>query len=198
LGNWAAVYQILEKNSDGNAIQGRVLAEDTHSSLLLSRQGLLATIGLKDMIVVSSGNAILVCPRDRTQEVRKIGETLREQTEGAAIHRPWGQYTVLEEGPGYKIKKIVVDPGQKLSLQRHQHRAEHWVVIEGAAKVIHGEETVVLRQNESMYIPMGQKHRLDNPGTDPLIIIEVQTGDYVGEDDIERFEDIYGRTTKAE
>lgn len=194
LGNWEAIYQALEKDPDHNAVQGSVRSEDTHSSLLISRKGSLATVGLKDMIVVRAGDDVLVCPRDRAQEVKKISECPPEAAANATSRRPWGQYTVIEEGPGYKIKRIIVDSRQKLSLQRHRHRAEHWIVIQGTARVTAGARQYTLEANESTFIPVGQEHRLENPGAKPLVIIEVQTGDYVGEDDIERLEDIYGRT----
>lgn len=195
LGSWKAVYDALEKDGDGNVLRGRVRADGTRSSLLLSSQGVLAGIGLENMVVVRSGDSVLVCSRDRAEDVKKIAEAIPQPS--ATTERPWGRYTVLEEGPGYKLKRIVVEPGQKLSLQRHQRRAEHWVVIEGTAKVINSDREVLLQKNESTFIPIGEKHRLENPGAEPLIIIEVQTGDYVGEDDIERLEDVYGRPTKS-
>lgn len=193
LGDWEAVYQILPKDLNDNAVHGDVIAQDSRSSLLFSRQGLLGAIGLESLIVVRSGESVLVCPRDRAQNVKKIGESMSQTERPSAVTRPWGRYTVLEEGSGYKIKRIVVDPGQKLSLQSHEHRAEHWVVIQGMARVTNGDSVALLNESESTFIPKGQKHRLENAGETPLIIIEVQSGAYLGEDDIERFEDIYGR-----
>ncbi len=198
LGIWEAVYEKEDKDANQNVIQGDVLALDTQSSLLISKKGLLATIGLEDMTVIQTEDAVLVSRRDRVQEVKRIVERLKERKSPLAethqtVSRPWGTYTVLEEGAGYKIKRIVVHPGQKLSLQRHKQRTEHWVVIEGTAKVANGASEKILRANESTFIAMGEKHRLENPGSTPLTIIEVQTGSYLGEDDIERFEDVYGR-----
>ncbi|HEX5038153.1 MAG TPA: mannose-1-phosphate guanylyltransferase/mannose-6-phosphate isomerase [bacterium] len=195
LGSWESVYQTSPKNGDRNVVEGNVVSEGTHGSLLWSPKGLLAAVGLENMAVIRSGDAVLVCTRERAQDVKKIAEKVENANSGD-VQRPWGRYTVLEEGHGYKIKRIVVDPHQKLSLQRHHQRAEHWVVIGGTAKVVNADEVIFLNKNESTFIPIGQKHRLENPGDSPLVIIEVQTGNYVGEDDIERFEDIYGRTTK--
>jgi mannose-6-phosphate isomerase-like protein (cupin superfamily) len=150
------------------------------------------------MVVAQTDDAVLVCPKERSQDVKKIVELLKDRKNPVidyhpTVRRPWGTFTVLEEGPCFKIKKITVDPGQRLSLQRHRHRAEHWVVVEGTAQVTCGGKQYTLTANESTYISPGLKHRLENPGTSPLSIIEVQTGSYVGEDDIERFEDVYGR-----
>jgi mannose-1-phosphate guanylyltransferase len=156
------------------------------------------TIGLKDLIVVDTEDALLVCSQERIQEVKTVVQQL--QTEGAevansphTVQRPWGTYTVLEEGPGFKVKRVVVRPGASLSLQLHHHRSEHWVVVRGVASVINGEQDFFLSANQSTYIPSNTKHRLSNPGTEPLEIIEVQTGSYLGEDDIVRFADIYDR-----
>lgn len=198
LGGWASVYDVLPKHNDGNAVEGDVVSVDTHNSLLISKKGTLATVGLQDMVVVQTEDSVLVCPKDRSQDVKKIVDILKEKKHPVAddhltVRRPWGTYTVLEEGPYYKIKKIVVDPGNKLSLQMHKHRAEHWVVVEGQAEVHTDNKVYTLQANESTYISPGTKHRLANPFSTPLSIIEVQTGSYVGEDDIERFEDIYGR-----
>lgn len=193
LGDWEAVYQILPKDPNGNAVHGGVIAQDNRSSLLWSRQGFLGAVGLENLIVVRSGESVLVCPRDRAQDVKTIAESISQAETSSAITRPWGRYTVLEEGPGYKIKRIVVEAGQKLSLQRHEHRAEHWVVIQGSARVTNGDSVALLNESESTFIPKGQKHRLENAGKAPLVIVEVQTGKYLGEDDIQRFDDIYGR-----
>ncbi len=198
LGGWSSVFDILPKDENQNAVQGDVVSYDTRSSLLISKKGTLATIGLKDMVVAQTDDAVLVCPKERSQDVKKIVELLKDRKNPVidyhpTVRRPWGTFTVLEEGPCFKIKKITVDPGQRLSLQRHRHRAEHWVVVEGTAQVTCGGKQYTLTANESTYISPGLKHRLENPGTSPLSIIEVQTGSYVGEDDIERFEDVYGR-----
>lgn len=202
LGSWDAIYRRntgnTPKDENANVIQGDVRAVDTSGSLLISHGGFLATIGLKDVVVVQTRDAVLVSRRDRAQDVKKIVDALTENRKSLVeshetVRRPWGAYTVLEEGVGYKIKRILVEPGQKLSLQRHQRRAEHWVIIEGIAKVTRGSEEYFLKKDESTFIPIGEKHRLENPGHSILTIIEVQTGSYVGEDDIQRFEDIYGR-----
>ncbi len=159
---------------------------------------MVATIGLKDLIVVDTPDATLVCPKERAQEVRDVVGILKkkgysEHHEHKTVLRPWGSYTVLDEGPGYKIKKILVKPGHRLSLQRHKKRSEHWVVISGFARVQRGEETLEVRVNQSTYIPRGVKHRLQNPLDVPLEIIEVQSGEYLGEDDIQRFADDFKR-----
>ncbi len=198
LGSWDSVYQYMEKDKDGNVLQGDVLTVDSENSLLISKKGCLATVGLKDMVVVQTDDAVLICPRDRSQDVKNVVDLLKAKKSSlievhTTAHRPWGTYTVLEEGPGFKIKRIMVYPGQKLSLQSHEHRAEHWVVVEGEAQVTNGDKNYRLKANESTFIPQGNKHRLENPGTSNLMIIEVQTGGYVGEDDIKRFEDSYGR-----
>jgi len=198
LGSWDAIHGLLEKDDSGNAVQGEVLTDNTTNSLLFSSSGLLATIGIDNLAVIQTPDAVLVTPLNQSQRVKEIAnraeQLIRKSANLELTERPWGTYQVLEEGPSYKIKRIVVDPGQKLSLQRHAHRAEHWVVIEGTATVTCGDKVLIMRANESTYIPQGEKHRLENLGTVPLVIIEVQTGSYVGEDDIERFEDIYGRT----
>jgi len=201
LGSWESLHEHMKKDARQNVIQGDVMAIDTQSSLLISKKGLIAAIGLKNVVVVQTDDAVLVCPRDQVQDVKKIVDQLKEKgsslTEAhSTVVRPWGQYTILEEGTGYKIKRIVVNPGQKLSLQRHKNRAEHWVVIDGIAKVTNGNQEINLKANESTFIPQGEKHRLENPGTEPLSIIEVQSGTYLGEDDIERFDDVYGRSNK--
>jgi mannose-1-phosphate guanylyltransferase/mannose-6-phosphate isomerase len=192
LGSWKSVYQVSPKDADGNAVKGNVVLESTKNSLLWSQKGLLAAVGLENMVVLRSGDSVLVCARDRAQDVKKVAERSNEANR-EDTPRPWGRFTVLEEGPGYKIKRIVVEPGQKLSLQSHEHRAEHWVVIQGAARVTNGEAVTLLHESESTFIPKGQKHRLENAGDSPLVIVEVQTGQYLGEDDIRRFDDIYGR-----
>jgi mannose-1-phosphate guanylyltransferase/mannose-6-phosphate isomerase len=193
LGDWEAVYQNLPKDSDGNVVRGRVAGMDNRTSLLWSEGGVLGALGLEDLIVIHSGKSVLVCPRDRAQEVKSIAESLPRADGPDFVARPWGRYTVLEEGPGYKIKRIVVDPGQKLSLQSHEHRAEHWVVIQGTARITNGDSVSLLEESESTFIPKGQRHRLENAGNFPLVIVEVQTGPYLDEDDIRRFDDLYGR-----
>jgi len=199
LGSWTALDEILGKDENGNILKGNTIDIESQNSIIFSGQRLIATIGLKDMVVVDTPDATLVTTKDRVQEVRKIVDALRqngreEHLVHKTVERPWGSYTVLEKGVGYKIKRIVLNPEAKLSLQLHRKRSEHWVVVSGIAKVTREGETYLVNTNESTYIPVNTKHRLENPGEVPLQIIEVQNGDYVEEDDIERFDDVYGRT----
>ncbi len=198
LGSWAALDEIIEKDEAGNIHKGNTIDIGSQNSTIFAGDRLIATIGLKDMVVVDTPDATLVTPKERVQEVRKVVEALRQQDrEEHLIHktveRPWGSYTVLEKGEKYKIKRVVVKPGAKLSLQLHRRRSEHWVVISGVARVTREDETYLVDTNESTYIPINTKHRLENLEEVPLQIIEVQNGDYVEEDDIERFSDDYGR-----
>jgi len=198
LGSWQALYEISDKDSQGNVIKGDVSGIGNKNSLLLSDHGHLAAIGMEDMAIIQTNDAVLVSRRDRVEEVKEIVQRLKAKNSSlvedpSTVKRPWGTYTVLEQGPGYKIKRIEVTPGQKLSLQKHEQRAEHWVVVAGTAHVTNGDDELDLQANESAYIPCGNKHRLENRGVEPLQIIEVQTGTYLGEDDIVRFEDSYGR-----
>ena len=199
LGSWTALDEVVDKDREGNILKGNTIDIGSHDSIVFSGQRLVATIGLKDMVVVDTPDATLVSPKERVQEVRRIVETLKqngreEHLLHKTVERPWGRYTVLEKGNGYKIKRIVLKPGAKLSLQLHRRRSEHWVVVSGVAKVTRESETYLVQNNESTYIPINTKHRLENPGEELLQIIEVQNGDYLEEDDIERFDDIYGRT----
>ncbi len=198
IGSWDAIYDVLPKDDAGNAIQGDCLPVDCHDSLILGHSRLIAGIGLEDVLVVETDDVILVAQKGESQKVKEIVSTLkargrREAIEHTTVYRPWGCYTVLGEGPGYKLKKITVTPGQTLSLQLHHHRSEHWIVIGGTAKVTIGEQEQIVQENESVFVPVATKHRLNNPGKIPLEIIEVQNGKYLGEDDIVRFDDIYGR-----
>jgi mannose-1-phosphate guanylyltransferase/mannose-6-phosphate isomerase len=198
LGSWESIYQHQSKNEDGNLIHGDVLSVDTKDSLVWTTHGLLAMLGVSNLAVIQTPDATLVCDRNRTEEIKGlvslVQQTYPQLTEThLTAHRPWGTYTILEEGLNFKIKRIVVNPGAQLSMQLHNHRAEHWVVIAGRAKITNGEREIILEENQSTYIPKGHKHRLANPESVPLQIIEVQCGDYVGEDDIVRFEDTYGR-----
>jgi mannose-1-phosphate guanylyltransferase/mannose-6-phosphate isomerase len=198
LGSWEALYQQHEKDADGNMIEGDVVAVNSHNNLLWSDHGTLAALGLEDLAVVQTRDATLVCPRDQAtdlkQLVAKVKETHQNLTEThLTVSRPWGSYTILEEGARYKIKRIVVHPGAKLSMQMHYHRSEHWVVIAGTAKIFNGDQEVHLEENQSTYIPKTHRHRLENPGRIPLQIIEIQTGPYLEEDDIVRYGDVYGR-----
>jgi mannose-1-phosphate guanylyltransferase/mannose-6-phosphate isomerase len=198
LGSWAALDEVIEKDKTGNILRGNTIDIESENSTVFAGDRLVATIGLKDMVVVDTPDATLVTPKDRVQEVRKIVETLKQgEREEHLIHktveRPWGSYTVLEKGDRYKIKRVVLKPKAKLSLQLHRWRSEHWVVVSGVAKVTREEETYLAYTNESTYIPVNAKHRLENPEEVPLQIIEVQNGEYLEEDDIERFADDYGR-----
>jgi mannose-1-phosphate guanylyltransferase/mannose-6-phosphate isomerase len=199
VGTWGALYELLSKDDRGNVIIGpAVLDRDSHDSLIFSQHRLVATIGLKDIIVADTADATLVCHRERAQEVKElVGDLTRQNMVESVLHptveRPWGRYTVVDSGPGYRVKQIVVDPGKRLSLQLHQQRAEHWVVVQGAALVTIGRETKLVKSNESVFVPPQTPHRLENPGTEPVGIIEVQTGSYLGEDDIVRLADDFWR-----
>lgn len=198
IGSWDSIYDVLDKDENGNALEGDCLLVDSANSLVLGRSRLIAGIGLEDLLVVETDDVILVAKKGESQKVKDVVTELkrRGRTEAevpTTVHRPWGSYTVLGEGPGYKMKKIVVAPGGRLSLQMHYHRSEHWIVTGGSARVTIGEEDKMVHENESVFIPMSTKHRLENPGRIPLEIIEVQNGKYLEEDDIVRFDDIYGR-----
>jgi mannose-1-phosphate guanylyltransferase / mannose-6-phosphate isomerase len=201
VGNWGSLDEVAETDRAGNIRIGRIVDIGSSGSVLYGEHRLVATIGLKDMVVVDTADATLVCPKDRAQEVKQVVELLRRQkaTEHLihkTVHRPWGSYTVLEEGPRYKVKRVTVKPGGRLSLQYHHRRSEHWVVTAGTARVTCGDRVFDLHVNESTAIPQKTPHRLENPGEIPLDIIEVQCGDYVGEDDIVRMADEYGREGK--
>ncbi|OUS01190.1 mannose-1-phosphate guanylyltransferase/mannose-6-phosphate isomerase [Gammaproteobacteria bacterium 54_18_T64] len=198
IGSWSALWDISAKDEQGNSCKGDVLAVDTHDSYLHSNGRLLATVGIKDLVVVETDDAILVADKSRVQDVKTVVNQLKaqgrsERESHRKVYRPWGFYDSIAANGRYQAKRIVVNPGARLSLQKHYHRAEHWVVVQGTGLVTRGEEELTLAVNESIYIPIGMKHRLENPGRIPLEIIEVQTGDYLGEDDIVRFDDQYGR-----
>lgn len=198
VGSWTALEEVTDKDPDGNIIAGNVIDIGSRDSVLYADQRLVATIGLRDVIVADTPDATLICSRDHAQDVKKVVEELKrrraeEHVTHRTVHRPWGNYTVLEEGEGYKIKRIVVAPGAKLSSQMHHKRSEHWVVVSGTARVTNGDRVYDVQHNESTYIPVGTQHRLENQGTAPLQIIEVQNGPYLGEDDIVRFDDDYRR-----
>jgi mannose-1-phosphate guanylyltransferase / mannose-6-phosphate isomerase len=198
VGSWTALDQISRKDSNGNVSVGNVIDLDSRNSVLYADKRLVATIGLEDLVVADTEDATLVCHKSRVQDVRRVVEALKQRNaQEHLVHRtvwrPWGSFTVLEEGDRYKIKRIVVNPEARLSLQLHHRRSEHWVVVAGTARVTRGDEAYDLKVNESTYIPMNTKHRLENPGESPLQIIEVQNGEYLGEDDIVRFQDDYGR-----
>lgn len=198
IGSWDAIYDVLDKDEQGNAIVGDCLAIDCSNSLMMGRSRLIAGIGLEDLLIVETDDVILVAKKGESQKVKDLVDELKKQgrkeaTEHTTMYRPWGSYTVLGEGPGYKMKKISVNPGQRLSLQLHYHRSEHWIVTAGAARVTIGETEKMVHENESVFVPQSTKHRLENPGRIPLEIIEVQNGSYLAEDDIVRYDDVYGR-----
>jgi mannose-1-phosphate guanylyltransferase/mannose-6-phosphate isomerase len=202
IGSWSALWETGDQDSEGNVISGDVLAVETKNSYIRAESGLVATLGVEDLVIVETGDVLLVASRDRVQDVKKIVERVAAagRTEHQAhnrVHRPWGFYESLDEGPRHQVKHLMVHPGASLSLQMHNHRAEHWVVVKGEARVTVGESVRILHENESTYIPVGTKHRLENPGREPLSIIEVQSGSYLGEDDIVRFDDVYGRSSDA-
>ena len=198
VGSWASLWSVLDKDEEGNAVRGDVFLEDTTDCLIQGDGKLIATVGIKDTIVVQTDDSVLVASKDSVQDVKNIVSRLKdlnrsETTFHRKVYRPWGNYDSVDSGQRFQVKRIVVNPKAKLSLQMHHHRAEHWIVVSGVAEVINGEQTLLLKENESTYIPIGVKHSLANPGNIPLEIIEVQSGSYLGEDDIVRFEDIYGR-----
>jgi mannose-1-phosphate guanylyltransferase/mannose-6-phosphate isomerase len=198
IGSWSAIHAAVTSDAQGNSVAGEVVMVDVSNTYIQADGRLVAAIGLDNVVIVDTPDAVLVADRSRSQDVKKVVEQLKlSKHETLKTHRtvarPWGTYTVLEEGDGFKIKRIVVKPGQSLSLQMHHHRSEHWVVVSGTASVTNGEKSFLVRKNESTYIPAGNRHRLENPGMLDLVMIEVQSGDYLGEDDIVRFQDVYGR-----
>ncbi len=198
IGSWHALWEVSAKDKDGNVHQGDVILKDTKNCLVRAESTLVATVGLEDTLVVETSDAVLVAPMSRSQDVKKIVTSLKKSKRSEfkvhrTVYRPWGSYTVLEEQPRYQIKRITVSPGSKLSLQMHHHRHEHWVVVSGTARITNGDDVFLLYENQSTYIPAGVNHRLENPGVIELELIEVQNGSYLGEDDIVRFEDDYGR-----
>ena len=198
IGSWSALHEATALDEQGNAVRGDVMLMDTENSYVYADQGLVTTVGIKGLVVVSTPDALLVASRDRVQDVRKLVQRLsdEERTEQAhhtKVYRPWGHYEAIDQGDGYQVKRLVVDAGKRISLQRHQHRSEHWVVVRGSARVTLETTTFDLATNESTYIAAGAIHRLENAGFQPLEVIEVQTGTYLGEDDIERFEDDFNR-----
>lgn len=199
IGSWDALWSISERNAEGNALVGDAVVQDgCTNSLLLSNSRLVVGIGLDSLIVAETPDAVLVMPKSRAQDVKQVVAHLLRSNPSIAhahkrVHRPWGWYDYLDKGPRFQVKRIVIHPGASLSLQVHRHRAEHWVVVQGTAEVTNGDRVYMLESNQSVYIPLGQKHRLANRSEGLLEVIEVQTGDYLGEDDIVRFEDVYGR-----
>ncbi|MBP6900799.1 MAG: mannose-1-phosphate guanylyltransferase/mannose-6-phosphate isomerase [Burkholderiaceae bacterium] len=201
LGAWEAVWQVAPKDAQGNASVGDAIVKDSKNTLVHATSRLVSAVGLQDVIVVETPDAVLVADRSRSQEVKQIvnqlgAEQRGEQVLHRKVHRPWGWYDSIDNGPRHQVKRIMVKPGASLSLQMHHHRAEHWIVVSGTAEITNGDKVLLLSENQSTYIPLGQTHRLANPGKVPLEIIEVQSGSYLGEDDIVRFEDTYGRAPK--
>jgi len=202
VGSWDAVHEVAPHDTAENALQGRVIAKDCSNSLIHSNKRLVAAVGVEDLCIIETADAVLVAPRGESQRVREVVDELKqsnaqEHLTHLTVERPWGRYTILEDMPGFKIKRITVNPGSELSLQRHQHRSEHWIVVSGTATVTRDDQTEVVVKNQSTYIPIGMTHRLENRGKIPLELIEVQVGEYLGEDDIERFQDRYNRGVEA-
>ena len=198
VGAWDALWEIGSKDSHRNVLRGDVITVDTKDTLVISQSRMVACVGLADMVVVETPDAVLVANKNNMQQVKDVVAKLKREKRAEAdahrkIHRPWGYYDSVDAGERFQVKRLVVNPGASLSLQMHHHRAEHWIVVKGTASVTRGEETLLLSENQSTYIPIGTRHRLQNPGKVPLEIIEVQSGAYLGEDDIVRFEDTYGR-----
>ncbi|MCC6210589.1 MAG: cupin domain-containing protein, partial [Burkholderiales bacterium] len=198
VGSWDALWDLAQRDASGNAVRGDVQLQDTRNSLVFGDRRLVATLGVQGLIIVDTDDALLVADRSRSQDVREVVEDLKranrsEHLSHTRVYRPWGYYESVDGGEGFQVKRLMVKPGAALSLQLHRKRAEHWVVVAGRARVTRGEETFELEENQSTYIPVGTRHRLENAGAAPLMIIEVQSGSYLGEDDIERFEDRYNR-----
>jgi mannose-1-phosphate guanylyltransferase/mannose-6-phosphate isomerase len=198
VGSWSALWQTLEQDGDGNAHRGDVIAQDCRNTLAIGDKRLIAMIGLRNLVIVDTDDAVLIAAKDRVQEVKDIVARLKKDQRSQAtwhrkVYRPWGSYDGIDNGDRFQVKRIIVKPGAALSLQMHHHRAEHWIVVRGTARVTCDENVFTLAENQSTYIPLGSKHRLENPGKMPLELIEVQSGAYLGEDDIVRFDDVYGR-----
>ncbi|MBV8977255.1 MAG: mannose-1-phosphate guanylyltransferase/mannose-6-phosphate isomerase [Alphaproteobacteria bacterium] len=202
VGAWSALWDIRARDADGNVLTGDVIAHDSTGSFVHSGRKLIALVGVRDLVVVATDDALLVADKSRAQEVKAVVDRLKadgrsEHTEHKRVFRPWGSYETIDAGDRFQVKHIMVKPGGRLSLQMHHQRAEHWVVVQGTARVTVGDKVSILKENESTFIPLGEKHRLENPGDAPLRLIEVQSGGYLGEDDIVRFEDVYGRAPAA-
>ncbi len=198
VGSWSSLHEALPQDAQGNVLHGDVLAEDTHGCYVHADSRLVATVGLADCVVVETKDAVLVAPRSRVQDVKKVVARLKQAGRGEhqlhrEVYRPWGSYDGIDAGERFQVKRIVVRPGATLSLQMHHHRAEHWIVVSGTARITRNDEVFLLEENQSTYIPVGARHRIENPGKITLHMIEVQSGSYLGEDDIVRFEDLYGR-----
>lgn len=202
IGSWSALWEVSKKDEQGNVVKGDVLTQATENTFVHAESRLVATLGVEGLVVVETKDAVLVANRDQVQDVKKLVEQIKtngrhEHMSHREVYRPWGIYDCIDNGSRYQVKRITVQPGAKLSVQMHHHRAEHWVVVSGTAKVTNGEKTYLVTENQSTFIPIGQIHALENPGVIPLELIEVQSGSYLGEDDIVRFEDKYGRVEAA-
>ncbi|AMX01618.1 mannose-1-phosphate guanylyltransferase/mannose-6-phosphate isomerase [Microbulbifer thermotolerans] len=198
VGSWSALWELSERDDDDNLLHGDALAEDSSGCLVRADSRLVGLLGVRDLVVVDTDDALLIADKQRVQEVKRLVQRLNaasrsETRRHRKVYRPWGYYDSIDAGPRFQVKRIVVKPGRQLSLQMHHHRAEHWIVVRGTAKVTRGDEELLVTENQSTYIPLGVVHRLENPGTIPLELIEVQSGSYLGEDDIVRFDDSYGR-----
>lgn len=199
IGSWSAVWDVSEKDDRNNVMVGDVVLNDVDGCLIRSERRMVAALGVKDLVIIETDDAVMVADLSRAQDVKNIVNGLKLKKRKEALHhrrvyRPWGYYESIDSGDRFQVKRIMVKPGEKLSLQKHHHRAEHWIVVSGTANVICGEQQILLAENQSTYIPMGEVHRLENPGKIPLHLIEVQSGSYLGEDDIVRFEDVYSRS----
>ena len=198
IGSWSALWEISEKDADGNSLRGDVIHTQTRNTLVRADSRLVATLGVDDLVIIETNDAVLVAHKTKVQDVKAVVEQIRkdgrhEHMNHREVYRPWGVYDSIDSGPRYQVKRITVKPGAKLSVQMHHHRAEHWIVVSGTAKVTNGDKTYLVTENQSTYIPIGQVHSLENPGVIDLELIEVQSGSYLGEDDIVRYEDRYGR-----
>jgi mannose-1-phosphate guanylyltransferase/mannose-6-phosphate isomerase len=198
VGSWSALWEVQQGDADGNVLRGDVYVDNVRNSLVRAESRMVALIGVDNLVVVETDDAVLVASKDQVQQVKQVVEHLKknkrsEYLNHTRVYRPWGYYEGIDAGSRFQVKRIMVKPGEKLSLQMHHHRAEHWVVVRGTARITCGETVKLLAENESTYIPIGVTHRLENPGKMPLDIIEVQSGSYLGEDDIVRFEDVYQR-----
>ena len=198
IGSWNALSELVEADENDNRLVGDVFLEDSSNVFVHSEDRVVGGVGIQDLIIVDTPDALLVAHKNKAQSVKNIYNNLKQHSHQVyklhrTVHRPWGTYTILEEGQGFKIKRIEVKPNASLSLQMHYHRSEHWIVVSGMAKVVNGDDEFLIQTNQSTYIPAGHKHRLHNPGKIPLVMIEVQSGSYLEEDDIVRFEDVYGR-----
>jgi mannose-1-phosphate guanylyltransferase/mannose-6-phosphate isomerase len=198
VGCWSSLWEVGTRDQQGNVLHGDVLAVDTRNSYVDARERLVATAGIDDLVVVETADAVLVAHKDRVQDIKLIVNQLKAQQRPEArlhrkVYRPWGSYECIDKEERFQVKRIMVNPGATLSLQMHHHRAEHWIVVKGTARILRGDEVFLLSENQSTYISLGTRHRIENPGRIPLELIEVQSGSYLGEDDIVRFDDVYGR-----